>query len=122
MLARNLRSGHETNAGRGPVARDGAGDLDREVSHDAPAGEINLAFLLKSRSRTAPTPVLLRVTVADHAGRAILSSTIEGTTLLHARLAQGTYTVIVRSGDAIRVRDCEVSPGRTERVLFEWDA
>jgi hypothetical protein len=121
VIERNLRPGHDEDTRRATGAPDDASERDRGVPHDAAAGEIDLAFLRNTRIGVAPSPGL-QVTIADHAGRVILSSTVDLPTLIHASLAQGAYTVVARSGDTIRLRDFDVFPGKTGRVLFEWDA
>jgi hypothetical protein len=88
---------------------------------DAPGGELDLAFLRRGHVGSLLLPGL-QVTIADRAGTAILSGTVDVPALIHASLVQGTYTVIARHGNAIKLRDVEVVPGKTERVLFEWDA
>jgi hypothetical protein len=119
MFARNLHQDHNANAGRRAIAHGDAGDPDRDPWRDELGGEVDLAFLPKTRVST--TPAELQVTITDQAGREILSSAVDGPTLVHAHLAQGTYTVIARSDHVIKLRDFEVLPGRTGRVLIEWD-
>jgi hypothetical protein len=121
MIERNLRPGHNTDAGRAPAPSDDASGWDQGTQHDALRGELDLAFLRRGHVGALLLPGL-QVTIVDRAGTAILSSTVDVPTLIHASLAQGTYTLIARHGNAIKLRDIEVVPGKTERVLFEWDA
>lgn len=104
-----------------PGAHDGAGDRGQGGDvQDSPDGELDLAFLHSPHGGALLSG--LQVTIADHAGTPILSSIVDVPTLLHASLAQGTYTVIARHGNTIKLYDVEIVRGKTERVLFEWNA
>ena len=85
----------------------------------APKYPLEVEFIKKEATGPAAYLAADKLTIRDHAGKTVLSTTSNGPFFL-AKLPTGRYTVMATNRNVSRERRIDLAAGGHEKIVFEW--